>query len=134
MRTPPLLAILLVSAMAYAQAEKTPKWRIDPHTKNDPELMAKAGYVSFGPFRFGNLADKPITSANIDATLDYIQILWTETTHFRIGTNLPAFTVPEDPETKAKMRKELEELDPRRAGHRRAHPGEVGKYITLRSG
>ncbi|HZN38612.1 MAG TPA: hypothetical protein VFD82_07400 [Planctomycetota bacterium] len=110
MRTTQLLAALLAPAMACAQAEKTPKWRIDPYTKNDPALMAKAGYVSFGPFRFGNLADKPVTSDQIDATFEFVPILWTETAHFRIGTNLPAYAVPEDPETKAKLRKELEDL------------------------
>ncbi len=105
-----LLATLLCQTLACAQAEKTPKWRLDPYTKNDSKLMAKAGYLSYGPFAFGNLADKPVTSTNIDASLEFIQILWIETAHFRIGTNLPAWSVPMEAETKAKVRKELDEL------------------------
>src|SRR5262249_33774322 len=37
-------------------------------------------------------------------------ILWIETKHFRIGINLPPWTVPMDPETRAKIRGELERL------------------------
>jgi hypothetical protein len=108
-----LLVAALVHPLAAQDpkpAEKLPKWRIDPYTKNKPELMEKAGYVSFGPFPFGNLADKPVVSSDIDASIEFVQILWTETKHFRIGTNLPAWPVPLDPETRAKIRGELEEL------------------------
>lgn len=114
------LAAVLAATLALAtasparaqagKAEKTPKWKIDPYTKNDPELMAKAGYVSFGPFPFGSVGDKVVQSSQIEATLPYVQILWAETKHFRIGLNLPAWPVPMDPETRAKVRKELEEL------------------------
>ncbi|MCC7061691.1 MAG: hypothetical protein IT456_02735, partial [Planctomycetes bacterium] len=53
-------SILLLSVMTPAQAapsaaaqDKLPKWRIDPFTKNKPDAMTKAGYVSYGPFPFG---------------------------------------------------------------------------------
>jgi hypothetical protein len=113
MRTvlPWLLLALTGAAPALAQkGDKPAKWRIDPYTKNDPAAMAKAGYVSFGPFPFGSIADKPVDSSQVDASLEYIQILWVETKHFRIGLNLPAWPVPLDPETRGKIRKELEEL------------------------
>lgn len=90
--------------------DKLPKWRIDPYTKNKPELLAKAGYVSYGPFPFGNIADKVVTSTQIDDAIEHTEILWIETRHFRIGCNLPAWTVPMDPETRGKIRKELETL------------------------
>ncbi len=98
------------AAIAQGKPEKTPKWKIDPYTKNDPELMAKAGYVSFGPFPFGNIGDKIVQSSQIDASLPYVQILWAETEHFRLGLNLPPWPVPMDPETRGKIRRELEEL------------------------
>lgn len=104
----------MVGAMAVAAAaqkdDKLPKWRIDPYTKNEPKAMQRAGYVSFGPFPFGNLANDVVTSAQIDASLPYCQILWIETAHFRIGLDLPAWTVPMDAETRAKLRTELERL------------------------
>jgi hypothetical protein len=108
----PSLTVLVFAASALAQAGKADKakWRLDPYTKGDPAAMAKLGYVSFGPFPFGNIADKPTDSAKIDATLEFIQIRWVETKHFRIGLNLPEWPVPVDPETRGKIRRELEEL------------------------
>ncbi len=105
-------ALFLVVAGLPAQDKpvEIPKWRIDPYTKNDPEAMKKAGYVSFGPFKFGNIADKPVDSTQIDATLEFIRIRWVETAHFRIGLELPRWPVPLDPETRAKIRGELQEL------------------------
>jgi hypothetical protein len=89
---------------------KLPKWRIDPYTKNKPEALSKAGYASFGPFPFGNLGAKAVTTDDVEKTLPYLQIHWIETAHFRIGIDLPAWNVPQDPEIKAKLRKELERL------------------------
>jgi hypothetical protein len=113
-KLPPILLATAVALGALPVAaqhdDKLPKWRIDPYTKNDPAAMKKAGYVSFGPFPFGSIADKPVSSATIDASLEYIQILWVETKHFRIGMNLPKWAVPMDMETRTKIRKELEEL------------------------
>lgn len=103
-------ALLAAGLLAQAPPDKQAKWRIDPHTKNKPELMQKAGYVNFGPFPFGNIAEKVVTSTEIDAYLEYLQIIWIETAHFRIGVNLPAWPVPLDPETRGKIRGELEEL------------------------
>ena len=90
--------------------EKLPKWRIDPYTKNDPEALAKLGYVSYGPFDFAGVAGKPVQTTQIDDALEHTEILWIETKHFRLGCNLPAYTVPMDPETRGKIRKELEQL------------------------
>ena len=107
-----LLVALLTAATARAQdeKEKLPKWRIDPYTKNDPELMAKAGYLNYGPFAFGNIADKTVSSKDIADTLEYVPILWIETRHFRLGVELPEWPVPLDPPTRGKIRGELEEL------------------------
>lgn len=105
-----LLGLCSLAAAQGGKVDKALKWRVDPYTKNDPELMQKLGYVSYGPFPFGNVADKTTDSSQIDASLEYIQILWVETKHFRIGLNLPAWPVPLDPETRGKIRRELEEL------------------------
>jgi hypothetical protein len=104
------VALGTLAAAAAAQTDKLPKWRIDPYTRNDPEPMAKAGYVSFGPFPFGNLGASEVRTDAIDKSLPYVQILWLETAHFRLGIDLPEFTVPMDPETRAKIRSELERL------------------------
>jgi len=91
--------------------EKVPKWRIDPFTKNAPAALQAAGYLSYGPFPFGSLAGKPVSTARIDEALGrHVEMLWLETKHFRIGVDLPPFTVPMDPETRGKIRRELEQL------------------------
>lgn len=111
-----LLSLALPTLALPAQAEKLPPWRIDPYTKNKPDAMAKAGYLNFGPFRFGNLADRPVESTNIADSLEWVQIRWLETAHFRIGLNLPEWPVPLDPPTRSKIRKELEELQQKLPG------------------
>ncbi|MBL8732609.1 MAG: hypothetical protein JNN13_09605 [Planctomycetes bacterium] len=103
-------AALLLAAAAPAQKDKTPEWLLDPYTKNDPKLMEKAGYVGFGPFQFGNIAERPVQNTDIQKSLEFVQIRWVETKHFRIGLNLPAWKIPEEAGTKKKIRAELEEL------------------------
>ncbi len=104
---------LLLAAPADAQRkkkDKLPKWKIDPYTKNDPKVMKRLGYLSYGPFEFGQRGDKIVTTADIDKHLSYEQILWVETEHLRIGSMLPKWSVPMDPKVKKKLRAELEHM------------------------
>ncbi|GAB4138337.1 MAG: hypothetical protein Fur0037_04000 [Planctomycetota bacterium] len=107
-----LLCAFALGALAAAlpSQDELPRWKIDPYTKNRPEAMAKAGYVSFGPFSFGNLGPDPIENTKIEEHLSYARILWLETKHFRLGINLPQWSIPEDREVKAKIRAELTRL------------------------
>lgn len=105
-----LLAIALaLAATAPAQSRKD-RWKIDPYTKNDPQRMEAAGYESYGPFRFGNIAAKPVTSTDVQETLEHLQIIWVETRHFRIGVQLPEWQIPTEMKTRKKLREELTEL------------------------
>lgn len=104
-----LAATLAWPATAQTQ-DKLPKWKLDPYTKNKPEALQKAGYVSYGPFPFGFHGTGPMTSEQVDKHLSYVNILWVETAHFRIGTDLPTYKVPLEPEFKNKIRAELERL------------------------
>lgn len=109
-KTSLLLSALAVFATALPAQKKKEKWKIDPHTKNDPKKMAAAGYQNFGPFRFGNLAADPVQSTDIEKTLPFLEIIWIETEHFRIGTQLPAWSVPTAAPIRKKIRGELNEL------------------------
>lgn len=103
--------LVAVSMPVAAQGKpKLPRWRIDPHTGNDPKLMAKAGYVSYGPFAFGERGPNPATTEDIDKHLDYERFLWVETAHFKIGSALPESNVPLEPAIRDKIRGELTEL------------------------
>ncbi|MBK8974564.1 MAG: hypothetical protein IPM29_01425 [Planctomycetes bacterium] len=115
------LALALLAGGAAAQRDQTPRWRIDPYTRNDPRLMERLGYVSYGPFEFGQRGTKPVTTTDIDAHLEDDQILWVETAHFKIGMTLEEWVVPLDPPIKAKIRAELTELQ-ERSGISRINP------------
>lgn len=106
-----LATALTLALSALAQSgDKLPKWKIDPYTKNEPAAIQKAGYVSFGPFPFGGRGSGVAQTTDIEKSLPYSQIRWIETAHFRIGMELPEWTVPMDPQTRAKIRAELERL------------------------
>jgi hypothetical protein len=108
------LAALAPSASLSAQDKpKLPKWKIDRYTENHPEVLARMGYVSYGPFPFGQRATKVITTEDIEKHLAHLQIRWVETAHFRIGMDLGAWTVPVDPEVRSKIREELTRLGER---------------------
>lgn len=104
-----LLGTALLLASLPGQ-DKLPKWKLDPYTKNKPEAMQKAGYVSYGPFAFGGKGAGEAKTTDVEKSLPYAQIRWLETAHFRIGTDVPEWIVPMDPATRAKVRGELERL------------------------
>ncbi len=105
-----LVATLTATALGAQSKPKLPRWRIDPHTANEAKAMEKAGYVSFGPFGFGERGTAVATTEDIDKHLDYEKFLWVETAHFRIGSALPEWVVPLEPAIKEKIRVELTEL------------------------
>ncbi len=107
-------AIFLCTGETCAQKKKKlPKWQIDKYTKNKPKEMAKFGYVSYGPFSFGQRGAATTTSEVISKHMHYTQIRWVETAHYRIGLELPSYTVPFNPKIKAKIRAELTRLKER---------------------
>lgn len=101
---------LLTLAASLTGQRRQDKWRIDPYTKNDPQLMAAAGYLNYGPFDFGSIASEKTSSKDIADALEYVNIIWIETQHFRIGVELPQWPVGSDMSTKKKLRAELTEL------------------------
>ncbi|HEX5053863.1 MAG TPA: hypothetical protein VFZ65_18945 [Planctomycetota bacterium] len=58
----------------------------DPYTNGDPAAIAKAGYVSYGPFPFGARH----TTKDVEELLGTEPLIWIETPHFRLGCALPA--------------------------------------------
>ena len=105
-----LLAAITAGSGELSAQKRRDKWKIDPYTNNDPKLMAAAGYLNYGPFEFGALAADKVSSTDIAGTLEYVDIIWMETAHFRIGVELPQWSVPTEAATKKKLRAELTEL------------------------
>lgn len=110
MRSASLLLALgaagLLGASAGGQGEIKPFPRVDPYTKNAPGAIEKAGYASFGPFRFGD----DHTTDQVQTTLGGIPLVWVETEHFKLGSGLPEYTLGDDPKEKERLRVELERL------------------------
>lgn len=75
------LVALLACVAAFAQRPNDPT--TCPYCHNDPAIMAKAGIVSHGGFKFG-----ATDTAKIDELLATCDIRWIETKHFQIGTAL----------------------------------------------
>lgn len=103
------LALLFLAALPVAQGEEKPFARIDPYTKSAPDIVQKVGYVSLGPFRFGD----DHTTDQVDRTLEGVPLIWIETQHFKIGSNLAEYTIPDDKQEKERLQKDLERLGER---------------------
>jgi hypothetical protein len=100
-----LLAAACEAQAAAAHAPPPP----DPYTGGDPELMAAAGYASFGPFAFGYRH----SSSDIEALVPDEPLVWIETAHFRIGCALPALRLRGDREWVDRTKAELKQLKAR---------------------
>lgn len=100
------LFLALLPLPALAQGEIKPFPKVDPYTKGDPEKIERAGYASFGPFRFGD----DHTTAQAETTLGGIPLIWVETPHFKLGSGLPEYTLTGDSREKDRIQGELERL------------------------
>ncbi len=77
------MAAAFVAGSVLAQSSPSPTLRasVDPYTRGSDMALARAGYVSLGPFDFG--ADH--TTTDIEQLLGDEPLCWIETAHFRIG-------------------------------------------------
>lgn len=103
-----LLVLLLAvgSALSAQGGKREPFPRTDPYTKSAREKIEPAGYVSLGPFRFGD----DHTTAQIEAALEGVPLIWVETAHFKLGSGLPEYRLGDDKAERERVRAELELL------------------------
>jgi len=79
-------ALLLAAAPAAAQRDKKEECTVCGH---DPEVMAAGGVVNHGPFMFFRS-----DSEEVEKHLGASSLLWIETAHFRIGSDLEKWKIP----------------------------------------
>lgn len=97
-----LVALALTAAVAAQQDVP-----VDPYTRGDAAAMARAGYVSFGPFPFG----EGHTTTTVEELLGDEPLCWIETAHFKIGCAASALPVKRgDKEWKRGLKRELKRL------------------------
>lgn len=102
-----LVLLLVVGSALSAQGGKRAAFpRTDPYTKSAPEKIEPAGYVSLGPFRFGD----DHTTAQIETALEGVPLIWVETEHFKLGSGLPEYRLGDDKVERERVRAELETL------------------------
>lgn len=70
------------------EVQKTP---VDPYTGGDQEKLQALGHVHYGPFVWNRTS----RTEDIDRVLGEGRVLWLETEHFRIGSNLRTVALPE---------------------------------------
>ena len=103
-----LLGSLLAGDLVAQRGKKDKDaWKKDPYTEGKEGALEKAGYVSLGPFVWGDNHD----TLQIEHVLgDQVKLLWVETAHFRLGSSLPPYKIPRVKEERAKLKKELTRL------------------------
>ena len=82
----PALAVALLAVPLHAQRGKDEVCSVCGH---DPEVMAATGVSSHGPFPFFR-TDNEEVAGHLGATT----LLWIETEHFRIGSDLEPWRIP----------------------------------------
>ncbi len=79
-------AAILLTGVASAQKKKGEVCSVCEH---DPEIMAAGGVINHGPFQFFRTDSEEVTTHLGASTL-----LWIETEHFRIGSDLKKWKIP----------------------------------------
>jgi len=128
-----LLAGLLAPAVHAAPAApiqegegREPRPQVDPYTEGKPKALAKAGYLSLGPFQ---LATGQSTEQVVQ-DLGGEPLLWAETAHFKLGCSLDRIPLPEDRLLRKSVTEELERLGKRIPGLRK-RPKELDPWLRL---
>ncbi|HJM39504.1 MAG TPA: hypothetical protein QGG59_05255 [Planctomycetota bacterium] len=99
----------------------------DPYTEGKPELKEALGIASYGPFLFCEHGNDKVQQEMGD-----LDILWIETEHFRIGSNLPEYKIPNgDKIQKNKLRAELKELNEVLPGFKYKRIKVIDKWLRL---
>src|SRR5262245_5674140 len=105
-----ILAVLVLGTVEHPLAQEPKSVRAvtsaDPYTEASPAAMAKAGYVSFGPFPIGSGHD----TRDVMALLGDEPLLWIETAHFRIGCALSPLPLRGDQQWIDSTKDELKRL------------------------
>lgn len=109
LRTALLIAssLLLLAPAALAQKTGMEEFaQVDPYTKGKREVMAKLGYVSYGPFSWRAAQ----TTTGLCQTMGDPPMLCVETEHFRIVSTLGTYRMPGDRDEKAAFKAEFARL------------------------
>lgn len=104
--------LTLASATAQVVADGPEVFeKVDPYTKGEAAALAKLGYVQLTPAKFFD----EVGTLDVENALEGAAVLWVETAHFKIGSNLVTYRTSDDVIENALLDRELKRLRPRLA-------------------
>jgi len=134
------LAVLFFVALLVCAAAPARAWqstasedreevfeKVDPYTRGDAKALEKLGYVQYGPFV---LFDK-VRTEEVEEALGKVQLLWLETAHFKIGSNLRLYRQVGDVKEDDKLEAELKRLKTRLPYFARLPKNKLDPWVRL---
>jgi len=100
--------------------------KVDPYTKGERALEKKLGYAKFGFLPWRGSED----STTVQQNMGGIPMLWAETEHFRIGSSLGTYKIPNDRQERAKLELEIARLK-HKLGKLKAPKKKLDPYLRL---
>lgn len=135
-RLAPLLLLLLHFAPLEAAYGQKKKEKLDedfenfkelcPYTKGELELERKLGYVRVGLIPWRGTSDSQVVRENCGG----VPMIFVETEHFRIGSSLLSYRIPNDKEERARLKAEIGRLADK-LGKLKAPKREIDPWLRL---
>lgn len=123
-------ALLAPTEPAQAQRRGEPDYEefeeVCPYTAGDPELERRLGYASVGRIPWRGTDDSEAVRLNIGS----VPMIFVETEHFRIGSSLTSYKLPNDREERARLSEELARLEAK-LGRLRAPRRELDPWLRV---
>jgi len=100
---------------------------VDPYTKGDVEAVRRAGYVRLEPFSLG----EGIQAQEVSEVLGGVDLLWAETAHFKICSNLKTYKGKSDQKENARLDKEFALLARKLPGFKAPRGAKLDPWLRL---
>lgn len=127
-----LFAVTLLSSIDPASAQRKSDAdyeefeEVCPYTNGDPDLEKALGYTRVGTLPWRGSDDSEAVRVNMGA----IPMIFVETEHFRIGSSLITYKIPNDKEERARLDGELDRLEAK-LGRLKAPKKELDPWLRL---
>ena len=134
-RLAPLLLLLLhLAPVESAHAQRKKKVDEDfedfeevcPYTKGERELEEKLGYVRVGRIPWKGTSDSQVVQENCGG----VPMIFVETEHFRIGSSLIDYRIPNDKVERARLKEEIDRLE-EKLGKLKAPKRELDPWLRV---
>lgn len=125
-------ALALQAPLELAQAQRKSEQdyeafeEVCPYTNGDAALERKLGYTRVGEIHWRGSED----SRTVQQNMGGIPMIFVETEHYRIGSSLTTYKLPNDREERARLKEELARLEAK-LGRLKAPRGELDPWLRV---